>query len=196
MQGGQRLEGDTRTERTDDRGRRNEQRPRCDTATEIGLSEDEVFDVLRNSRRRSVIAYLQESGEQASLKELTEHVASEEYEVSTDQLSPDHRKRVYTGLYQCHLPRLEKFGVIEFDTGDKTVTLSDAASEVDAYLHRDTGFAVVHVEFATAAAVATVATLGLLGVGPFGYVSVVAWALLTVLALVGIVLIRQYNADM
>ena len=95
-----------------------------------GLSEDEVFDILRNSRRRQVLSYLLENGGQASVKELTRHVAAEEYDVAAEDVTSEQHKRVYTALHQCHLERLDEYGVVDFDTDVKQVTLHETAPQV------------------------------------------------------------------
>lgn len=160
--------------------------------TTTALSDSEVFDVLRNSRRRAVISHLQREDE-ASVSELTKRVAAEEYDITTDEVSSDQHKRVYTGLYQCHLPRLDDFGVVDFDREEKTVSIGTTASQVEAYLARDENAAAVRLELGVAALVASLATLGVLRVGPFSAVPVTGWALLTVLALLGFALLQLYK---
>lgn len=157
------------------------------------LSESEVFDILRNSRRRAVIAFLRQHGGEASLTEVTEHVAAAEYEVDAEAVSSDQHKCVYTGLYQCHLPRLEKSGVIDFDKDDKSVALADNASRVESYLYRDGASEAVRLEFAGATAIALFTVLGVVGVGPLGAVPVTGWATITALALFGFAFFHLYR---
>jgi len=44
------------------------------------------------------------------------------------------RKRVYTSLYQSHLPRLHKYGFIEYDADRGTIELTPLAENLDIYL--------------------------------------------------------------
>lgn len=162
------------------------------TSTE--LTDGEIYDVLRNSRRRAALSYLLEQGG-ASVREVTTHVAATEYDVAPEAVSPAQRKRVYTALSQCHLPRLDEFGVVDFDEDEKTVELDDVPVTMAAYLRGGTGGDADRVELAVAWTVAALAILGVLGVGPFGQVPVVVWALLTVAGLSSVAL-RQLYADL
>lgn len=147
-----------------------------------GLSDSDVFDVLRNSRRRAALTYLLEAEEPVTLRDLTKRVAAAEYEVDVEAVSSDQHKRVYTGLYQCHLPRLDDFDVIDFDREEKTVRTGDTVSQVAPYLD-DGDRSYVHAGAVVAVLVALVVIPGVLGLGPLGAVPVTAWAVVTVIAL-------------
>jgi uncharacterized protein YqfB (UPF0267 family) len=151
-------------------------------SSDPGLSDSDVFDVLRNSRRRAALTYLLDAEEPVTLRDLTKRVAAEEYDVDVDAVSADQHKRVYTGLYQCHLPRLDDFEVIDFDREEKTVRTGDTVSQVAPYLD-DGGRPHVHAGPVVAVLVAMVVIPGVLGVGPLGAVPVTAWAVVTVVAL-------------
>jgi hypothetical protein len=183
--------------RTDDPGERKDEREELpEPRSEIDLSDTEIFDILRNSRRRAVLSYLFEKGGRASIKELTEHVASEEYGVAAEEVSADQHKRVYTALYQCHLPRLDEFGVIDFDKDRKEVTLREAASQVKPYLRQRDHTDAARIELIVAVAVASIVTLGVVGIGPLGAVSVFWWTMLTALVLFGIAVFQLYLSDL
>jgi len=134
-----------------------------------GLSLDLVFEILKNSRRREVIHYLrdQEDGDRVSLGELAEHVAAIENDTTTDQLTSSQRKRVYVGLYQCHLPKMDDMGVVDFNQDRGHVSLAPQAECLTEYLDRPTEDAGVqwHRYYAAISAVG-VGIVGLsLGVG-------------------------------
>jgi hypothetical protein len=181
---GEKLDGVTNTEVA-------QQESQSDTGG--GLSESEIFDLLRNSRRRAVLSHLIQEGEGVAISELTERVATEEYGVTREELSSDQYKRVYTGLYQCHLPRLAKHDVIDFDKDEKLVTLRDEGAKVGSYLGQSGSSTAARLELAVAVAVALAVTLGVFSVGPFGTVPVTSWALLTVLTLFGFGLFGLYE---
>lgn len=157
------------------------------------LSESDVFDILRNSRRRAVIAHLRQHDGQASLEDVTEHVAATEYDVDAEEVSSAQYKCVYTGLYQCHLPRLEKFDVVDFDKEDKSVRLAENASRVESYLYRGDTPDAVRFELAGATVVSGLTVLGATGIGPFGLVPVAGWAVLIAVALFGFALFHLYR---
>lgn len=98
------------------------------------LSQDLVFDILSNTRRRMVLYYLRRHGGPASVQEIAEEIAALENEVEPEALSRQQRKRVYVSLYQTHLPKLETAGVIEYDDDEGRVSLTARAIEIDGYL--------------------------------------------------------------
>ncbi|RLM95229.1 hypothetical protein [Haloarcula sp. Atlit-7R] len=100
------------------------------------ISLDVIFEVLKNSRRREVLHFLRERDEQVSLGELAEHVAAIENETTTDALTSSERKRVYVGLYQCHLPKMDDIGVVDFNQDRGHITLTQKADDFETYLDR------------------------------------------------------------
>lgn len=78
------------------------------------IETDQQFHLLSNERRRSVIQVVDEYGS-IGLSELAERVASKEYNKPVDRLDSQERKRVYISLYQCHLPKMDDAGAIDYD---------------------------------------------------------------------------------
>jgi len=141
------------------------------------LSKDEVFELLRNSRRRTVLDYLRSGDGTASLSELAEHTAALENGIDVAELSSDQRKRVYIGLYQCHLPKMDTLGVVEYDKNRGTVELQDSVSQLEPYMDStdDDGDG-TRLGVAVAGAVLAAVFVGLLGLGPLSAVPAAAWA--------------------
>ena len=109
-------------------------RPASDQAVDE-LSLDDLFDVLRNSRRRRALRYLFTTDDRtATVGELSEHIASIENDTDTTLITSKQRKRVYIGLYQTHLPKLADLGMIEYERGRGIVTLLRRAEQVEPYL--------------------------------------------------------------
>ena len=137
--------------------------PDTDTESEQ-LSLDLIFEILKNSRRREVLHYLRdgEPGERVSLGELAEHVAAIENDTTTDALTSSQRKRVYVGLYQCHLPKMDDMGVVDFNQDRGHVELAAAADDLTEYLDRPaTGDSVDWYRYYGAISVVGVAILAL-----------------------------------
>ena len=101
------------------------------------LSLDLVFEVLKNERRRRVLKYLSGQDGTVSLSDLAEHIAAIENDKPETALSSQERKRVYVGLYQCHLPKMDDTDVIDFDGNRGTVELGDNAEQLYPFLEVD-----------------------------------------------------------
>ncbi len=99
-----------------------------------GLETDEVYELLRNERRRYAFHYLQQVGDTVSLRDLSDQVAAWEYETAVDDLESAQRQRVYVSLRQNHLPRMAEAGVVAFDPDANTVDLAPNASNLRVYL--------------------------------------------------------------
>jgi predicted house-cleaning noncanonical NTP pyrophosphatase (MazG superfamily) len=104
-------------------------------AEDESLDRDEVFEILRNRRRRFVLHYLkQRHSASIDLAELSNQVAAWENDKSIDELTYDERKTVQNSLYQFHLEKMRDFGVVEYDRRSGEVTLTDAADDLELYL--------------------------------------------------------------
>lgn len=96
---------------------------------------DRIFAILRNHRRRLVLAYLREH-DATTQGDLARHVAAVENEIPESAVTSTQRKRVYVSLYQAHLPKLDDFGAISFDRDRGTVERTDRTDELLRYLDR------------------------------------------------------------
>jgi hypothetical protein len=101
------------------------------------LPSDVVFEILKNQRRRLVLQYLRETEGPARLGTLAEHIAAFENGVAPTGLNAQQRKRVYIGLYQCHLPKMADAGVVEFDQDRGIVEMNDAGQSLISFLDAD-----------------------------------------------------------
>lgn len=115
----------------------------CETTigeTEAGIGTtdelplDVIFDILKNHRRRLVIRYLSEISATTTLSDLAEHIAARENDKSEDALTSAERKRVYVCLYQCHLPKMNDAGLLEFEPDRGTVELADNVESFTRFL--------------------------------------------------------------
>lgn len=91
---------------------------------------DQILDIIASRRRRRVIEYLHEHTS-ATLGELAEHIADQEIE---GPVTTEDRNRVWTALYQSHLPTLSDAGLVvhEGDSVTATDTLTDVHSATTA----------------------------------------------------------------
>jgi hypothetical protein len=101
---------------------------------ESRVSEDEIFTMLSNRRRRYVVHALSRDEADHDLGSLAEQVAAWEYDVDVGELSYNERKRTYTALQQTHLPKMDDAGLVEFDKRRGEVCPGESLAEVDIYL--------------------------------------------------------------
>lgn len=99
-----------------------------------GLSQDQVFEVLKSPRRRYALYFLRREGGTVELSDLTDQVAAWENDTTPAGLTSEQRKRVYISLYQTHLPKLDDAGIVEYEREAGNVHLSRRARELDSYL--------------------------------------------------------------
>ena len=98
------------------------------------LSEDEVFEVFSNQRRRYTFHYLKRADRTVYLRELAEQVASWEYDKPIDELTSKELKRVKTALHQHHLPKMDDSDFVAYDNQRETVEITDEAADLTVYL--------------------------------------------------------------
>ncbi|WP_336135443.1 DUF7344 domain-containing protein [Natronomonas amylolytica] len=154
-------------------------------AEDLGIGE--VFELLKNERRRRVIAFLKRQDDRTTtLGVLAEHIASLENDIDVAQVSSSQRKRVYIALYQCHLPKMDDLGVIEYEKNRGTIQLRNTTL-LDPYLaDSDPETAEAEgsrTELAVAVAVAVVTAIGVTGIGVLSTVPAVFWTVPPVAAL-------------
>ncbi|PGF17345.1 hypothetical protein CP556_15400 [Natrinema sp. CBA1119] len=98
------------------------------------LSPDDIFHVLQTNRRRETIRYLLDEDGLVKMRDVAEHVAATEHETTVAQLTSAQRQRVYIPLYQSHLPKLDKKGIIEYDQPRGVVRPTDRLEIFRPYL--------------------------------------------------------------
>lgn len=145
-----------------------------------GLSRDDIFNILRNSRRRAVICHLR-TARTITLSELAEQIASDECDTSVEQVSSEQRKRVYVSLHQNHLPKMDRKGVVNYDQDRGTVELGDI-SRVTPYLSSEVDDSAPRYLHMTLAA-SIIFIIGQSVIGPLSAVSAIFWILVAVVLL-------------
>lgn len=162
------------------------------------ISTDEVFALLSNERRRHVLRFLSENGGEIKLRELAAAIAAEENGVDPAEVTYTQRKRLYTSLYQSHLPRMERSGVVEYDRNSGLVTLSASADSFDAYLEvvDENGFTWSEFYLGLTALFAAITLAYATGTPPFDvFDPAVVMAVMTFLLLVSAVAHVRYTRD-
>ena len=147
-------------------------------------SRDEVFDAVKNLRRRYVLYYLQRRGGPVELGTLAEQVAAWENDVTVSEVSPRQRKSVYSALHQTHLPKLEAAGVLRYDANRSIVRPTDTATGLDMQLASDPQTSIPwHQLYLGLAGVSLLLLTSLwMGLYPFELLTGVQYALLVIAA--------------
>lgn len=98
------------------------------------LSEEIIFDMLQNSRRRYSIDYLKQANSPVELRKLVDQIAAWETDKETWEVSSNERQRVHVSMLQSHIPALSEAGLIQYDREAKTLKLTEQARGLDMYL--------------------------------------------------------------
>lgn len=90
---------------------------------EPALEKDDVFHLLQSGRRRAVLRYfaIHPDRDTFEMRTVAEEVAAWENETTVEQITSDQRQRVYIALYQSHLPKLDEYGVIDYNQPRGTI---------------------------------------------------------------------------
>ncbi|GAA0522976.1 hypothetical protein SAMN04488066_105170 [Halorubrum aquaticum] len=109
------------------------------TATESNanggeLSEDEIFEVLSNRRRRFVIHALKREEGAVEVSDLSTHVTAWEVGVEPEEVEYEDRRNVYSTLQRTHLPKLEEKNVVTFDEEENLVWATPELENLDIYV--------------------------------------------------------------
>ena len=125
------------TETVTEERNRGEDREADIVSDEEELPVDEIFHILQNERRRMVLEYLQETDGSVRMRDVAEQVAAWENDTTVEELTSDQRQRVYIPLYQSHLPKLDKAGIIDYQQNRGVVERRPLARQLDYYLNAD-----------------------------------------------------------
>ena len=153
-----------------------------------GIDRETAYQALSNQRRRFIIHYLLQEGGPIPLRALSKQVAAWENAIPRDRVTSKQRKRVYTALHQAHLPKLDKMGIIEYDTREMIAHPTEKLGTLRAYMEvvpkDEIPWSVCYV--GTALVFGVGAVLGWHGTLPFDVLPGHVWALvvsLTVIAM-------------
>lgn len=102
--------------------------------TEHELTQDEIFDLLSNRRRRFVIHALKRADGPVEVSELATYVTAWERGIDPETVEYDDRRNVHTTLTRTHLPTLEEKNVIRIDEDDNVVEPTPTLEDLDIYV--------------------------------------------------------------
>jgi predicted transcriptional regulator len=164
-------------------------------ATDSELSNDDLYEVLADKRRRYAIHYLKQCREPVAVRELAEQVAAWENAKSVDALGSQERKRVYIALYQSHLPSLDEAGLVNYDEDASTVELADVFDDLKIYLEivpeADIPWNVYYIGLAGANLL--LIALAWFGVQPFRLIPEIGFALIVLVSFAASAFAQTYS---
>jgi hypothetical protein len=102
--------------------------------TEHELTQDEIFDLLSNRRRRFVIHALKRADGPVEVSELATYVTAWERGIDPETVEYDDRRNVHTTLKRTHLPTLEEKNVIRINEDDNLVEPTPTLEDLDIYV--------------------------------------------------------------
>jgi len=98
------------------------------------LTENEIFELLSNRRRRFVIHALKRAEEPLDVSELSRYVTAWELDVDPDEVKYEDRRNVYSTLQRTHLPKLEEKNVVTVHEAENLVEPTSELEELDIYV--------------------------------------------------------------
>ena len=171
-----------------------------DTEPTTDISEDELFDVLSNQRRRFAVHLLKrEEDDSIAIGDMAEQIAAWENGIETTEITGNERKRVYTALQQSHLPKMDKAGVIDFNKNRGIVEPMPAMTDVDVYMDVVEGREIPWSDYYLGLSGVAVALVGAvwLGAWPFVLLPEFAWTVAIVVAFAfSAITHKYYTAEM
>ncbi|WP_049927447.1 DUF7344 domain-containing protein [Halopiger goleimassiliensis] len=167
-----------------------------DGTTRNALSEDELFTVLSNRRRRYVLQELIREGDRIDIGTLSQQIAAYEDGLELHEVSSSDRKRVYTALHQSHLPKLDETGLVEFDRDRGTVEPTATLEDVEIYMDLVHGRGIPWSDYylGVTALIALSFVLAVTGPGPFAALSLEAWGVFAIVTFGTFALVHRYYA--
>lgn len=138
---------------------------------EQDLSKDDIFGILRNRRRRYVLEYLGEHDGVTELSDLAEALANCESE-NEEYITYRDRKRAYVSLYQTHLPKLDRAGVIEYNQPRGRIEIGPDYQYLKGYLHHPHESTLLWHRLYLGSGVVSVSLLSLIQLTAFPFVAV------------------------
>ena len=162
--------------------------------TSTTLSEDELFELLANQRRRHILHALMREDQPLDIGTLSQEIAAWEDENALEEVTSKNRKRVYTALQQSHLPKMDKTGVVDYNSDRGTVEPTDALEDVEIYMDVIRGREIPWSDYylGLTAVIALVLGGATMGSAPFAVLPMSAWALFVVVTLAVSALAHRY----
>lgn len=91
--------------------------------------------LLAESERRFLLYQLADQ-RSANLDDVTTRIAAWEQDVTPSQVDDATRQRIYVSLVHNHLPRLEDYGIVEYDLRSGDIVLDEGFDDIKPLLEQ------------------------------------------------------------
>lgn len=92
------------------------------SATDLPVSDGEVFETLRVPRRQTVLSVLADHESDVPVEKLARLVAAREADTDVDEVTDDDVDETRVLLHHVDLPKLGDVGLLEYDRAERVVT--------------------------------------------------------------------------
>ena len=146
------------------------------TDSGASLSQETIYDVLSNRRRRYAIHALKRADEEVDVTELSRRITAWEVGVDPEEVEYQDRRRVYSTLKGTHLPMLDDHDLIDYDEETNLVEPAPLLAELDVYVEvlqgKEIPWSLYYVGIASVSVLLLLAVVvdvpGLAAIGPMG----------------------------
>lgn len=104
--------------------------PNFAATTDLDVETDVLFAVLADSRRRFVLACLDEYATPMALADVADELATWELDVAIAEVPATEVKTIYIALYHVHIPKMEAAGMVEYSQKRDAVRLTDDGEDL------------------------------------------------------------------
>lgn len=172
-----------------------------DASEDVSLSEEDVFEVLSNRRRRYTIHALKHAEvaaeEPLDITDISRYVTAWELDIDPAEVAYEDRRNVHSTLRRTHLPKLENKNVVTVDDETNVVRPTPALRDLDIYMEvlrdREIPWSQYYLGLATLSAVVLLANG--LGVPGFAALEPLAVAVFTATTFAVSAVIHTYYCD-
>ena len=107
-----------------------ESEPDVAALTDLDVDTDALFDVLSDSRRRFVLACLQEYATPMALGDVADELAVWEHDAPITDVPADAVRSIYASLYHRHVPKMVDAGIVEYSQERDALTVAGTGDDL------------------------------------------------------------------
>lgn len=94
-----------------------------------------VFRALADRRRRTILYCLTGCTYPVPLEEVVDRIATQESETQVTDIPAEVYERLASDLHHTQLPKLEEWGIVEYEDELNLITVAETVRPLDEYLH-------------------------------------------------------------